>query len=52
MGVKNIGVGSDLCINHPDSVVEWMRNVTWTKKKFLEKEAMINLDFQISPIGS
>jgi len=33
MGVKNIGVGSDLCINHPDSVVEWMRNGTWTKTK-------------------
>ena len=33
MGVKNIGIGSDLCINHPNSVVEWMRNGTWTKTK-------------------
>ncbi len=33
MGVKNIGIGSDLCINHPDSVVEWMRNGTWSKNK-------------------
>ena len=33
MGAKNIGIGSDLCINHPDSVVEWMRNGTWTKSK-------------------
>jgi len=33
MGVKNIGIGSDLCINHPDSVVEWMRNGTWAKTK-------------------
>ena len=33
MGVKNIGIGSDLCINHPDNVVEWMRNGTWTKTK-------------------
>jgi len=33
MGVKNIGIGSDLCINHPDSVVEWMRSGTWTKTK-------------------
>ena len=33
VGVKNIGIGSDLCINHPDSVVEWMRNGTWTKTK-------------------
>ncbi len=37
MGVKNIGIGSDLCLNQPDSVVEWMRNGTWTKKKILEK---------------
>jgi len=33
MGVKNIGIGSDLCLNQPDSVVEWMRNGTWTKSK-------------------
>ena len=33
MGVKNLGIGSDLCINHPDSVVEWMRNGTWSKTK-------------------
>ena len=26
MGVKQIGIGSDLCIGHPNSVVEWMRN--------------------------
>ena len=33
MGAKSIGIGSDLCIKHPDSVVEWMRNGTWTKTK-------------------
>ena len=33
MGVKNIGIGSDLCLYQPDSVVEWMRNGTWTKAK-------------------
>ena len=33
MGAKNIGIGSDLCINHPDSVVEWMRNGTWSESK-------------------
>ena len=26
MGVKHIGIGSDLCIRQPNSVVEWMRN--------------------------
>ena len=30
MGVENIGIGTDLCQNQPDSVVEWMRNGTWT----------------------
>ena len=23
IGVKHIGIGSDLCIGHPNSVVEW-----------------------------
>ncbi len=29
VGVDNLGIGSDLCLNQPDSVVEWMRNGTW-----------------------
>ena len=33
MGLKNIGIGSDLCLNQPDTVVEWMRNGTWSKVK-------------------
>jgi membrane dipeptidase len=33
MGVKNIGIGSDLCLDQTNSVVEWMRNGTWTKTK-------------------
>ena len=33
MDVKNIGIGSDLCLEQPDSVVEWMRNGTWSKSK-------------------
>jgi len=33
IGVKHIGIGSDLCTGHPDSVVEWMRNGKWTKSK-------------------
>ena len=33
MDIKNIGVGSDLCLNQPDTVVEWMRNGTWSKSK-------------------
>ena len=33
MDVNNIGIGSDLCLKQPDSVVEWMRNGTWSKSK-------------------
>ena len=33
MSLKNIGIGSDLCLNQPDTVVEWMRNGTWSKSK-------------------
>ena len=31
MGADRIGIGSDLCQDQPDSVVEWMRNGRWTK---------------------
>ena len=33
MDVKKIGIGSDLCLDHPDTVVEWMRNGSWSKSK-------------------
>ena len=33
VGVESIGFGSDLCQDQPDSVVEWMRNGTWTREK-------------------
>ncbi len=32
MGIDHVGIGSDLCQNQPDSVVEWMRVGRWTKK--------------------
>ena len=31
--IKNIGIGSDLCLDQPDKTVEWMRNGTWAKTK-------------------
>ena len=31
MGVDHIAIGSDLCQDQPDKVVEWMRNGRWTK---------------------
>ena len=33
MNVDNIGIGSDLCLEQNDKVVEWMRNGTWSKSK-------------------
>lgn len=33
MGVDHIGIGSDLCQDQPDSIVEWMRNGRWTRTK-------------------
>ena len=40
IGVERIGMGSDLCQNQPDRVVEWMRNGTWsTDKDFGEGSA-------------
>jgi microsomal dipeptidase-like Zn-dependent dipeptidase len=31
MGIDRIGLGSDLCQNQPQSVLEWMRNGRWSK---------------------
>ena len=31
-GAENFGIGSDLCQDHPDSVVEWMRVGRWSKE--------------------
>ena len=31
MGVGHIGIGTDLCQDQPDSIVEWMRVGRWTK---------------------
>jgi len=32
IGIDNIGFGSDLCHDQPDSIVEWMRVGKWTKE--------------------
>jgi len=31
IGIDHIGIGSDLCQDQPDSVVEWMRAGRWTR---------------------
>jgi microsomal dipeptidase-like Zn-dependent dipeptidase len=32
IGVDKVAIGSDLCQDQPDSVVEWMRSGRWTKQ--------------------
>lgn len=32
MGIERVAIGSDLCQDQPDSVVEWMRAGRWTKQ--------------------
>ena len=32
IGIEHIGIGSDLCQDQPDSIVEWMRVGRWTKE--------------------
>ena len=49
MGVEKIGIGSDLCLNQPDSVVEWMRNGTWAKAKNFGEGAKNNSGFPKQP---
>ena len=49
VGVKSIGIGSDLCIGHPNSVVEWMRNGTWTKTKDYGEGSSSNPNFPKQP---
>ncbi len=49
IGVKSIGIGSDLCIGHPNSVVEWMRNGKWTKTKDYGEGSATNPNFPKQP---
>ena len=49
MGVKQIGIGSDLCLKQPDSVVDWMRNGTWTKTKDYGEGTSSNATFPRQP---
>ena len=49
MGVDNIGIGSDLCQGHPDSVVEWMRIGRWTKQVDYGEGSVSDAGFPIMP---
>ncbi len=49
MSVKNIGIGSDLCLDQPDEIVEWMRNGTWSKSKNYGEGSKNKPGFPIQP---
>ncbi len=42
MGIEYVGMGSDLCLNQPSSVLEWMRNGRWFKQIHNDETASSN----------
>jgi microsomal dipeptidase-like Zn-dependent dipeptidase len=49
IGIDHIGIGSDLCQNQPDSVVEWMRNGRWSKVTDYGEGTASNSGFPAQP---
>ncbi len=49
IGIEHIGIGSDLCLDQPDAVVDWMRNGTWTKTKDFGEGSANNASFPKQP---
>ncbi len=49
MGVGQIGFGTDLCQDQPDSVVDWMRNGTWTRDLDYGEGSAANRGFPPQP---
>ena len=49
ININQIGIGSDLCLGQPDSVVDWMRNGTWTKSKDYGEGTKDNAAFPRQP---
>lgn len=45
VGVEHLGIGSDLCQDQPDSVVEWMRNGRWTRDRDFGEGSPTNAGF-------
>ncbi len=48
-GVKHLGLGSDLCQDQPDSVVEWMRVGRWSKEIDYGEGSVTNPGFPLMP---
>lgn len=49
IGPEHIGIGSDLCQNQPDSVVEWMRTGRWSKAVDYGEGSKDNAGFPAQP---
>ena len=50
MGVDRVAIGSDLCQDQPDSVVEWMRTGRWTKEIDFGEGSATNAGFPPQPV--
>ncbi len=49
IGIGHVGIGSDLCQDQPDSVVEWMRTGRWTKQVDFGEGSKDNAGFPPQP---
>jgi len=49
IGVEHIGIGSDLCQDQPDSIVEWMRVGRWSKITDYGEGSKANAGFPPQP---
>ncbi len=49
IGVEHLAIGSDLCQDQPDSVVEWMRTGRWTKEIDFGEGSARNAGFPPQP---
>jgi len=49
IGVEHLGLGSDLCQDQPDSIVEWMRMGRWTKQMDYGEGSASNAGFPPMP---
>ena len=49
IGIDHVGIGSDLCQDQPDSVVEWMRSGRWTKQVDFGEGSKDNAGFPPQP---
>ncbi len=45
MGIDHIGIGTDLCLDQPTSILEWMRNGRWTKVMDYGEGSAANADW-------